>query len=106
MRFMKVDLPEPEGPIIATSSPGFTWSETPRSACTTTSWPKRYSFWMSVTSTIGCVDGSTSEPERTASTAMLERCLQRLAESVDGRCRRVNAVRGQACSVHGAQGAH
>ena len=31
---MSVDLPDPEGPMTATSSPGRTLSETPRSAST------------------------------------------------------------------------
>ena len=35
--FMQVDLPEPEGPMIATNSPAAISKETPRSACTATS---------------------------------------------------------------------
>ena len=31
---MRVDLPEPEGPMIATNSPGMTERSTPRSART------------------------------------------------------------------------
>src|SRR5271167_3544722 len=31
---MKVDLPDPDAPLIATNSPGDTSNETPRSACT------------------------------------------------------------------------
>ena len=31
---MKVDLPEPEGPTMATNSPAWMSSETPRRACT------------------------------------------------------------------------
>ena len=34
---ISVDLPEPDGPITATSSPGITASETPRSASTAVS---------------------------------------------------------------------
>src|SRR5712691_4026168 len=32
--FIKVDFPEPEGPVTATNSPGYTSSEIPRSART------------------------------------------------------------------------
>ncbi len=35
--FMKVDLPEPEGPMIATNSPGSTFTSTPCNAWTTVS---------------------------------------------------------------------
>jgi hypothetical protein len=35
--FMKVDLPEPDGPITATNSPASMPSVTPASACTTVS---------------------------------------------------------------------
>jgi hypothetical protein len=31
-RFMKVDLPDPEGPMMATNSPGSTFRSTPLSA--------------------------------------------------------------------------
>ena len=34
---IRVDLPEPDGPMTATSSPGRTTSETPRSASTAVS---------------------------------------------------------------------
>ncbi len=34
---IKVDFPEPEGPVIATTSPRLTCRETPRSAWTSTS---------------------------------------------------------------------
>ena len=37
MIFMSVDLPEPDGPMMATISPGMTFSETPLNACTSTS---------------------------------------------------------------------
>ena len=37
MMFISVDLPDPEAPMIATKSPRSTTSETPRSACTSTS---------------------------------------------------------------------
>ncbi len=37
MRFMNVDLPEPEGPITAMNSPSATSTETPASACTSLS---------------------------------------------------------------------
>src|SRR5581483_798456 len=37
MMFMRVDLPEPEGPMMATNSPRPISSETPRRACTSTS---------------------------------------------------------------------
>src|SRR5436305_13978152 len=43
-RFIKVDLPEPDGPRIATNSPGYTSSETPRSACTRVFLPTPYVF--------------------------------------------------------------
>ena len=35
--FMNVDLPEPDGPMIATNSPASIASVTPASACTTVS---------------------------------------------------------------------
>src|SRR5260221_9265830 len=50
--FMKVDLPEPDGPITITIWPGQTLSETPRRAATTVS-PIRYSLRRSVTSMTG-----------------------------------------------------
>src|SRR5579864_2537940 len=50
---MKVDLPEPEGPMMATSSPRTTRSVTLRRACTTTSRPRRYSLDKSAVSTTG-----------------------------------------------------
>ena len=34
---MRVDLPEPDGPITATNSPAAIATETPRSACTSLS---------------------------------------------------------------------
>jgi hypothetical protein len=34
---MNVDFPEPEAPITATNSPDATSTDTPRSACTSTS---------------------------------------------------------------------
>ena len=37
MMFIIVDLPEPEAPMMATNSPSRMVSETPRSACTSTS---------------------------------------------------------------------
>jgi hypothetical protein len=48
--FIKVDLPEPEGPMIATISPQAILSERPLRACTSTS-PILYTFvrfsaWM------------------------------------------------------------
>src|SRR4051812_40991305 len=39
--FINVDLPEPEAPMMATNSPSAISSDTPRSACTSTS-PIRY----------------------------------------------------------------
>ena len=35
IRFIKVDLPDPDGPMIATNSLRRIWKSTPRSACTT-----------------------------------------------------------------------
>ncbi len=35
-RCRSVDLPQPEGPMIATNSPFWTWMSTPRRACTST----------------------------------------------------------------------
>ena len=35
--FISVDLPEPEAPMMATNSPCSMVSDTPRSACTSTS---------------------------------------------------------------------
>jgi hypothetical protein len=48
MMCMRVDLPEPDGPITATNSPVSIRSDTPRSAATS-SGPLRYSFtiWCS-----------------------------------------------------------
>ena len=37
MMFMKVDLPDPDAPMMATNSPGSMSSETPRNASTSTS---------------------------------------------------------------------
>ena len=37
MMFISVDLPEPDGPMIATISPWQILTEAPRSACTCTS---------------------------------------------------------------------
>ena len=34
MTCMSVDLPEPDGPTMATNSPSRTWMSTPASACT------------------------------------------------------------------------
>ena len=34
IRFRRVDLPEPEGPMTEMNSPRFTWNETPSSAVT------------------------------------------------------------------------
>ena len=36
MRFISVDFPEPDGPMIATNSPGSTLNDTPFSAGTST----------------------------------------------------------------------
>src|SRR5436190_1954200 len=41
--FISVDFPEPDGPMIATSSPRFTSRSMPRSACTSVS-PTRYTL--------------------------------------------------------------
>ena len=35
--FISVDLPEPLAPMMATNSPGWMSSDTPRTACTSTS---------------------------------------------------------------------
>src|SRR5262245_64514258 len=48
IKCMNVDLPEPEGPVSATNSPGSIESETPRSAGTSTS-PTWYVFVRSWT---------------------------------------------------------
>jgi hypothetical protein len=51
-------LPQPEGPITATDSPGATWKFTPRNAGTST-FPARYSFHkpsvLSIDSTLFCL---------------------------------------------------
>ena len=39
MMFIRVDLPDPDGPMIATSSPGSMVKLTPRNACTAMSSP-------------------------------------------------------------------
>jgi hypothetical protein len=44
MMFIRVDLPEPDAPMIARNSPRSTLSETFRRACTSTS-PMRYVFF-------------------------------------------------------------
>ena len=41
MMFISVDLPEPEAPMTATYSPRWIRSDTPSSACTSTSAPIR-----------------------------------------------------------------
>ncbi len=50
MMFMSVDLPEPEGPTMATNSPSSTRRLTPRSASTTTlpRWYTRHRSRMSM----------------------------------------------------------
>ena len=48
----RVDLPEPDGPITATSSPAYAANETPRSACTSVA----PAPWTRVTSS-SCEDG-------------------------------------------------
>src|SRR5512136_2931442 len=52
MMFISVDLPEPEGPMMATISPCCTWNDTPRSAFTSTS-PILYVRVTSLTSITG-----------------------------------------------------
>ena len=49
---MKVDLPDPDGPVTATNSPGSTSRFTPRNACTFTS-PTTYVFMRSWTEMTG-----------------------------------------------------
>src|SRR5947207_8387327 len=46
MRFISVDFPDPDGPIIATYSPFLTSNETPCSACSSST-PIWYVFQMS-----------------------------------------------------------
>src|SRR5574341_860638 len=46
IKFSMVDLPEPEGPMIATYEPGWITGSTPRKARTSTSAPSTYRFSM------------------------------------------------------------
>src|SRR5438105_11956271 len=69
MRFMKVDLPEPEGPMMATNSPLRTSRLMARSACTTLA-ARWYSLVSSVTaitaggcSRVGVVTARLPHPE-------------------------------------------
>jgi len=41
MIFMRVDFPEPEGPMMAVKAPLWTVSDTPRRAGTWTSFPRK-----------------------------------------------------------------
>jgi len=41
MMFMRVDFPEPEGPMMAVKAPLWTVSDTPRRAGTWTSFPRK-----------------------------------------------------------------
>ena len=52
---ISVDLPEPDGPVAATNSPGSMSSDTPRSACTFTS-PTSYVLMRSRTEMTGITD--------------------------------------------------
>ena len=45
---MRVDLPEPEGPMTATNSPGSMVKLTPRNACTAISSANRYVLVRSI----------------------------------------------------------
>src|SRR3954470_8538950 len=56
---MKVDLPEPDGPVAATNSPCWISTETPRSAWTLTS-PTSYVFVRSRTERTGVLPSATA----------------------------------------------
>src|SRR5687768_9342976 len=58
---ISVDLPEPEGPVAATNSPGSMSSDTPRSACTFTS-PTSYVLMRSRTEITGITDLPAAPP--------------------------------------------
>src|SRR6185503_9554367 len=55
--FMSVDLPEPDGPMIATNSPAWMSRSTPARACTSISLPMRYVFVIPRRRTTGRVEG-------------------------------------------------
>src|SRR5262245_64261191 len=56
--FSKVDLPQPDGPMMLTYSPAQIWSESPRNASTRTA-PIWYDLRMSVSLTIGSATAVT-----------------------------------------------
>ena len=78
MMFINVDLPEPDGPMIASISPCSTVSETPRRACTSTS-PMLYTLVMSLIAMTGPLFGSAMCPP---SSVVLTECLLKLFETV------------------------
>ncbi len=57
MRFSRVDLPLPDGPITAVNSPSWTVSETPFNAPVTPPW---YTFVMS----LNCTSSLIPTPQR------------------------------------------
>src|SRR5918994_7640216 len=58
---ISVDLPDPEGPVAATNSPGSMSSDTPRSACTFPS-PTSYVLMRSRTEMTGITDLPAAPP--------------------------------------------
>src|SRR5579872_202029 len=63
--YSRDDLPQPEGPITVTNSPGSTLKLTPRSAGTST-FPARYNFHRFSATTIGSTIDSLVEKSTSA----------------------------------------
>src|SRR5207237_102291 len=70
--FIKVLLPEPDGPMMATISPSCTTNDTPRSACTSIS-PILYVFVTSLISIICLPSQSTWQPKSARPAALRAR---------------------------------
>src|SRR5258708_31775273 len=71
MTYRSDDLPQPEGPITLTNSPGSTLKLTPRSAGTST-FPARYSFQRFSVTTIGSTLDSLVEKSTSAGRVIVD----------------------------------
>src|SRR5687768_16999606 len=90
---MSVDLPEPDGPVAATNSPGSMSSDTPRSACTFTS-PTVYVLTRSRTEMTGMTELSAATTAAAAREALS--AAGKAGESGAAlRCRRLTDRAGQ-----------
>src|SRR3712207_6358967 len=76
----RVDFPDPDGPTIATHSPGHTRSSTPRSASTAGSTPYRRHTSLSSTTGAAVVSGRAIH----ASSEADHHAISRLERSLDG----------------------